>query len=148
MSRDGNIVIANLYGRTAAGTMRPVRVNDDGTMSGAAALVTLIDWTPVAAVAVLTPLIAFTPFADTSAALIIGFRNEVTSAEAATFVLETSEDGVLPAKGLRYQFDLEPGEHDVWESSVPLLRRYWRLSVQPATVGPVNVAFVVRHAAR
>lgn len=148
---DGNIVIANLYGRTAAGAMRPVRVSDDGTMSGgagAAALVTITDWTTVNGVVVLTPLIAWTPFADTSEALVIGFRNEITSAENASFVLETSEDGVLPAKGLRYLFDLAPGEHDVWESAAPLLRRYWRLSVTPAAAGPLNVAYITRHIPR
>lgn len=146
MSAAGNLVIANLYGRTAAGTMRPVRVSDDGTVSGGvgAALATITGWTTVAGIIVLTPLIAWTPFADTNGALVIGFRNEATSVGNVSFLLETSEDGVLPAKGLRYIYDLAPGEHDVWESAAPLLRRYWRLSVTPAAAGPASASYTVR----
>lgn len=150
MSERGNIVLANLYGRSPGGAMRPVRVGDDGALSGGVggALATHTAWTEVNGLMVLTPLIAFTPFADTSVALVIGFTNKAGSLNNATFVLETSEDGVLPAKGLRYLYDLAPGEHDVWESGAPLLRRYWRLSVQPTAGGPVSVAFGARHIPR
>jgi hypothetical protein len=151
VSDRGNIVIANLYGRGVDGKMVPVRVAPDGTMSGGggtAEISTITDWTTVNGIAVLTPLVAWTPFADNSNSLLFGFKNEASSAETATFTLQTSEDGVLPCKGLKYLYDLDPGEHDVFVSPTPLLRRYWRLSVTPLAAGPINASFIVRHIPR
>lgn len=147
MSGQSNIVLANLYGRNAAGQMRPVAVSDAGVLSADPAVETLTDWTDVTAPTVVS-LVGFTAFGDTCRGLIIGMRCANGSADSAVFAIETSEDGLRPAKSFKNEYLLAPGEHDVWESNMPLLRRYFRLTVQPLATGPCDVSFLVRRVPR
>ena len=134
---------------SASGAMRPLRVTDSGALSTAPLPVeTITDWTEVGNVLVLTPLVPFTPFADAAEVLVFGLRVQGDSVDGARFIVDASEDGVLPAKSAHYEFDLVAGEHDVFETPRPLVRRYWRLAVQPANAGPAKVAFIVRRIPR
>lgn len=146
MGDEGNVVVAHLYGRGVDGKPTPVRVGPSGGLGGPPE--TVIDWVETAGVVVLTPLVPFTPMADVAAAFLFGMRVASGSADGALFIVETSEDGVTPSKGLRYTYEVAPGEHDVYESPPVLLRRYWRLSVQPLAAGPCKVSHLVRQIVR
>lgn len=141
----GNLVIANVYGRTADGKALPFLVGPSGGL--APGPVTVTDWTTVADVAVLTPLVPWTNFADAASAVILGMRVESDSADGATFIIDASEDGVLVAKSSHLEYVLSAGEHDVLVLS-PLMLRYLRLAVQPTNGGICKVSFLVRRIPR
>jgi hypothetical protein len=146
----GNVVLATMYGRTASRQLRPIAVSEDGLLPGGSELAaTVTDWTTVLGITALTPLIAFTPFADTCRQLLLGMKVAAGSHDGGVFIVETSEDGETPALSGTEQLALRQGEHDVWESAFPLLRRYFRLSVQPlVNGGPTDVAYMVRRIVR
>jgi hypothetical protein len=145
-----NLVIANIYGRTAAGAMRPLLVGADGKLNvaaGASAPETVTDWTEVDGPVVLTPLFAFADFAD-AAQILIGVRVAADSVDSARFIVESSEDGSIVSKSSRVEIELAAGEADAWLSETPLLRQHFRLSVEPQAAGPVKVSYRVRKIAR
>ncbi len=144
----GNIVVANLYGRADDGSSRAVRVDAQGSMLASPAPVDVTPFAAPAAIPVLTPLVAWTPFADTAAALIFGMKVDAAATDGATFIIEGSEDGVTPAKSYAMQFALLAGEHEVYVTPMPILVRYWRMSVQPTNAGPTRVAWNLRRVPR
>lgn len=144
-----NTVIANLYGRGPTGKARPLRVTEEGGLTVTPpAPVTVIDWDAPIVVPVLTPLVAWAPYADDSAMLIVGMKVADDAADGATFIVESSEDGVTPSISGHLEFPLTAGQHDVWESPNPLIRRYYRLAVQPTGAGPTKIQFIFRRVPR
>lgn len=142
MSNDGNIVIANLYGRGPTGLPVPLALGPGGGIAGG--MITVADWqaAPIET-AVLTPLLAYAPLGDEASAILFGMRVESDSAVGATFVVEASEDGVKPIKSLSYSFVLAPGEHDAFVTAVPVMFRYWRFAFTPDG-GIAKVSSIVR----
>jgi hypothetical protein len=144
--KDGNRVIANVYGRAPDGTVRPLLVGASGGLAGSPLIDTA--WATVAGVVALTPLVAWRAFADNSGVVMFSLRVEADSADGATFIVEASDDGVLAAKSHTVQIALAVGEHDVWITASPLIIRYLRLSVQPAVAGPAKVSYQVQRIPR
>jgi hypothetical protein len=144
-----NVVLANVYGRAPSGAMRPLLVTESGGLLGELPPEEIVPWTIQVGLNALTPLVAFTPFGDDCKALLFGMKTLFSGLHPATFFVETSEDGATPAKGHGYVYELARGEHDVWESDVPLLRRFFRLSAKPSVNGgPSDVAWMVRRLVR